>query len=184
MFAPLSSSFALQDSASPALSSTSVSTDALGTNSTTRKSGQFVLSAASRKEWIKEWCQNNLGKPTPCSAKAVYRLADRLGLLDLKDRAAQHIYKLLTVDNIAYEVFSPFSAMYDEIRKVLVDFFLTHWQDIRNSESMKTVWKQIRNGRHPGFEEVWPVIVQNLEFKPSANGNGNASSPDDNTRVL
>ena len=39
------------------------------------------------------------------------------------------------------------------IMQVLVDFFLAHWQDIRNSESMKTVWKQIRNGRHPGFEE-------------------------------
>ena len=54
---------------------------------------------------------------------------------------------------------------------------------------MKNVWLQIRNGRHPGFEEgwlftflkekfdavtnherntlVWPLIVQSLEFKPS-----------------
>lgn len=89
------------------MSSSSVSTDALGSNTTARKSAQFVPSAASRKEWIKEWCQNNFGKPTPCSAKAVYRLADStcsgmtkdcinpsfpfpgLGLLDLKDRAAQ-----------------------------------------------------------------------------------------------
>lgn len=51
---------------------------------------------------------------------------------------------------------------------------------------MKNVWVQIRNGRHPGFEDgtfeqflvpftgadirtdvVWPLIVQNLDFKPS-----------------
>jgi hypothetical protein len=92
------------------MSSASVSTDALGSNTTARKSGQFVPSATSRKEWIKEWCQNNFGKPTPCSAKAVYRLADStcsgmtknyvnlpfpgLGLLDLKDRAAQVRYSI------------------------------------------------------------------------------------------
>lgn len=51
---------------------------------------------------------------------------------------------------------------------------------------MKNVWVQIRNGRHPGFEDgvfnlftfsvqvltsgllpVWPLIVQNLDFRPS-----------------
>ncbi|KAK2465199.1 hypothetical protein APHAL10511_002553 [Amanita phalloides] len=185
MFSPLSSSFAPLDLASPPASSTNVSVavDAQGSSAPVKKSGHVVPPATSRKEWIKEWCQANPGKPTPCSAKAVYRLADRLELLDLKDRAAQHIFRSLTVDNIAYEVFSPFSATYDEIRKVLVDHFLTHWHDVRNSESMKIVWKQIRNGRHPGFEEVWPVIVQNLEFKPSI-ANGNGISPDDPLRIL
>lgn len=30
----------------------------------------------SRRAWIAEWQNNNPGRPTPCSAKAVYRLAD------------------------------------------------------------------------------------------------------------
>ena len=30
----------------------------------------------TRKEWLKDWEANNLGKVLPCSAKAVYRLAD------------------------------------------------------------------------------------------------------------
>lgn len=69
-----------------------------------------------------------------------------------------------------------------------VDFFLSHWHEIRSSETMKNVWLQIRNGRHPGFEEgseftleifdsftndsflVWPLIAQRLEFKPSTPG--------------
>ena len=34
-----------------------------------------------------------------------------------------------------------------------IDFFLEHWNDIRSSASMATVWQQIRDGRHPGFEE-------------------------------
>jgi len=108
------------------------------------------------------------------------------------------------VENIAYEVFSPFAAAFEEVRKVRllllivthphsdsqveIDFFLSHWHNIRTSGSMKNVWVQIRNGRHPGFEEgwlyniicllsfdgllmiqypVWPLIAQSLEFKPT-----------------
>ena len=75
------------------------------------------------------------------------------------------------MENIAYEAFSPFAATFEEVRKVgiplliltypqsefqvEIDFFLTHWHDIRTSSSMKNVWVQIRNGRHPGFEEGW-----------------------------
>ncbi|KAF8964175.1 hypothetical protein BDZ97DRAFT_1904491 [Flammula alnicola] len=108
----------------------------------------------SRADWIREWTRNNPGRPAPCSAKSIYRIADKL-----KERAAQHITKSLTVENIAYEVFSPFAAAFDAIRKVEIEFFLSHWQEIRASDTMKN---------HPGFEEViWPVIVQSLEFKPS-----------------
>jgi len=83
----------------------------------------------------------------------------------------QHIFKSLTVENIAFEVFSPFASTFEEIRKVSrrnvssstlliaafvkveIDFFLKNWQEIRTSDAMKKVWHQIRIGRHPGFEE-------------------------------
>ena len=126
----------------------------------------------SRAEWIREWGLANPGRPSPCSAKAVYRLADsesnpppaqresssdlshpELDLKDLKERASQHIIKSLTVTNVPHEVFSSFSAAFDEIRKVQVDFFLANWSEIRGSEAMRHVWAQIRTGRHPGFEE-------------------------------
>lgn len=69
------------------------------------------------------------------------------------DRHGQHIQKSLTVENIPFEVFSPFSATFAEVRKVQVNYFLEHWGEIRSSEAMRNVWRQIRNGRHPGFEE-------------------------------
>lgn len=125
-----------------------------------------VENPTTRREWIKRWQQYHPAQPPPCSAKAVYRLADKLGLLELKDRAYKHIQKSLSVENIPYEVFSPFSATFPDIRKVQVNYFLEHWGDVRASDAMRTVWQQIRNGRHPGFEEVWPVIAQHLEFKP------------------
>lgn len=48
-----------------------------------------------------------------------------------------------------------------------MDFFLANWREIRNSGGMVNVWQQIRNGRHPGFEDVWPLIAQNLEYRPT-----------------
>ncbi|KAG5726868.1 hypothetical protein E4T56_gene1122 [Termitomyces sp. T112] len=162
IFAPLSSMF-VPKAGNPTTSNTrspSPSEDA----STSKNNSE---TPTSRRQWIQQWKEEHPDLPVPCSAKAMYRLADRIDLPELKARASQHIVKSLTVENIAYEIFTPFAAAFEDIRKVQVDFFLGHWKDIRTSDSMRNVWQQIRNGRHPGFEEVWPVIASNLEFKPS-----------------
>lgn len=85
------------------------------------------------------------------------------------------------MDNIAYEVFSPFAAAFESVRKarqscllkqtlnkltliliqVEIEFFLAHWHEIRTSDTMKNVWVQIRNGRHPGFEDG---VIDRLNF--------------------
>ncbi|GBE83235.1 hypothetical protein SCP_0502820 [Sparassis crispa] len=192
IFAPLSSSFVASSSSAakpsvagpstPGLVASESQSTAMGMRSAHQQAdSSFVspstLSPTSRREWIAAWERNNSpGRPLPCSAKAVYRLADKLDLQELRERAFQHIVKSLSVDNVAYEVFSTFSAAFEDVRKVQVHFFLDHWTDIRGSDSMRNVWQQIRLGRHPGFEEVWPVIALNLEFKarstesPSADG--------------
>lgn len=169
VFAPLSSCFVSSRLVitSPSFPSSPRSEDTPPPTSSSRKP-TYTDSATSRKEWIRDWMKHNPGRPAPCSAKAIYREADRLDLSDLKARAAQHIFKSLAVENIAYEVFSPFASTFEEIRKVEIDFFLKNWQEIRTSDAMKNVWHQIRIGRHPGFEEVWPAIAMNLEFKPDA----------------
>lgn len=120
----------------------------------------------SRSDWVRAWMHANPGKPAPCSAKACYRLADKLGLTELRARAFQHIVKSLTVTNVPYEVFSSFSAAFEDIRKVQVEFFLMNWSEIKSNDAMRNVFQQIRLGRHPGFEEVWPAIIVNLEFMP------------------
>ncbi|KAI6129990.1 hypothetical protein EDD17DRAFT_1176409 [Pisolithus thermaeus] len=168
VFAPFSSSFTVltsqQKQAANAL--TQAASESQSSLVDNQKMPVHVDNPTSRREWIKRWQQNHPIEPAPCSAKAVYRLADKLGLLELKERASQHIQKSLSVENIPYEVFSPFSAMFPDIRKVQVKYFLEHWAEVRTSEGMQTVWQQIRRGRHPGFEEIWPVIVQSLEFNP------------------
>lgn len=82
----------------------------------------------SRKEWIRQWTDEHgisstpddpdpVG-PRPVSAKAIYRLADKLDLPALRLRAYQHICSELTSQNIPAEVFSRFSSTFDEVRKV------------------------------------------------------------------
>ncbi|KAH7914269.1 hypothetical protein BJ138DRAFT_1144217 [Hygrophoropsis aurantiaca] len=178
VFAPLSSSFSpaarpakAVETSLPAPSSESQSNLLDGQKNATQADNQ-TNPPTTRKDWIKRWQQSHLERPAPCSAKAVYRLADKLDLVALKERASQHIQRSLTVGNIPYEVFSPFSATFADIRKVQVNFFLEHWGEIRASDAMRNVWQQIRIGRHPGFEEVWPYIAQHLEFNPRAGGVG------------
>ncbi|WWD00312.1 hypothetical protein V866_007223 [Kwoniella sp. B9012] len=190
-FAPLSSSFEHQI---PRRSSTTTINNA-GINPVNSTSPD-AENPKSRSEWISRWMYERdidpppppltsssytddeddeededadiyvLG-PRPVSAKAVYRLADKLDLPALKLRAFQHICAGLTAGNVPAEVFSRFSNTYEDIRKVQVAFFLKHWSEIKKSETMTQIWQQIRNGKHVGFEEVWPLIVSQLDFRPA-----------------
>ncbi|KAF8133856.1 hypothetical protein EV363DRAFT_1258331 [Boletus edulis] len=177
VFAPLASSFT-----ATALSKRRVTTATPSDSQSSLHDGPkapvHMDCPMSRREWIKEWQQSRLGRPAPCSAKAAYRLADKLGLLELRERAYQHIQKSLSVENIPYEVFSPFSATFAEVRKIQVSYFLEHWGEIRASDAMRNVWRQIRNGRHPGFEEVWPSIALYLEFNPRTVPSAEVESPE------
>jgi hypothetical protein len=56
--------------------------------------------------------------PRPVSAKAIYRLADKLDLPALKLRAFQHIIGELNSQNVPAEVFSRFSSTFEDVRKV------------------------------------------------------------------
>ncbi|TBU26008.1 hypothetical protein BD311DRAFT_763462 [Dichomitus squalens] len=123
--------------------------------------GSLAAASRSRKEWLAEWERNNPSRPRPASAKSVYRLADKLELQDLKERAFHHIVKSLTVENVAHEAFSAFSAAFEDIRKVEVKYMFDHWLEVRKGPLLN-IGQQLRLGRFPGFEEVWPTIIQNL----------------------
>ncbi|GAA6048051.1 hypothetical protein JCM3770_000167 [Rhodotorula araucariae] len=102
----------------------------------------------------------------PASAKAIYRLADKMGLAELKERAYEHVVSSLTAENIVYEVFGSFSSRFDEIRRVEVAFLLDKWSEVRAGPQMRKVFEYLRSpSRFPGFEDVWLEIVQNLEVR-------------------
>ncbi|ODO03145.1 hypothetical protein I350_05990 [Cryptococcus amylolentus CBS 6273] len=140
----------------------------------------------NRLEWLRRWMADHdidpppspsstFGEPSyelhvgprPVSAKSIYRLADKLDILPLKLRAYHHICSQLTANNVPAEVFSRFSATFEDVRKVQVECFLANWGEIKKSDVMMDIWKNIRLGKHVGFEDVWPLIVKQLDFKPS-----------------
>ncbi|EPQ26042.1 uncharacterized protein PFL1_06495 [Pseudozyma flocculosa PF-1] len=167
-FSPLTSSFLSTEAAAEESSSGSGVCMAngdvrWGSSSTDVFNDEMRKAHAMRKEHIDMWCARFPDKPVPCSAKAMYRLADKLQITDLKRRAQEHIANSLTVKNIVWEVFSGFNTQFKDIRKIETDYLLKHWKEVKKSRAMKTIF--FRSSAHPGLAEVWPYLLSQLEYK-------------------
>lgn len=94
---------------------------------------------------------------------------------ELKDRAFRHIVKSLTVENVAVEAFSAFSAAFEDVRKVRIMFSTCHlapltlvlqvqiafmfqnWMAVRTG-ALANIGQLLRIGKLPGFEEgAWSL---------------------------
>ncbi|KAG8793347.1 hypothetical protein FRC12_003002 [Ceratobasidium sp. 428] len=172
IFAPLKSQFMPSSpptsSFAQAIPHLPISSDGAPMNSPGMGVIRSDSAGGGRRGWVRDWEANNPDRPSPCSAKAIYRLADKLDLNELKSRAFAHITKHLSIQNVPFELFSGFSAAFGDVRKVQMDFALQNWAQIRNGESMRQVTQELRSGRHPGYEEVMPLLLAQLEYKPIA----------------
>lgn len=115
-----------------------------------------------RQEVIDMLHRKNPDRPTACSAKSMYRLADKLHLPELKSRAHQHIAVHLDQMNIVWETFSSFTCRYPEILNIEVDYLLRNWKSIRKGSPLKSVFA--RGHAHPGLGEVWPILLKQLTW--------------------
>ncbi|KAJ1033906.1 hypothetical protein NDA16_000114 [Ustilago loliicola] len=131
-----------------------------------------------RQHVIDEYCSSHTNVPAPCSAKSMYRLADKLQIPELKTRAQEELANNLTVDNIVWEVFSGFNAQFPAIRKMETDFLLKHWGEVKRTDVMKSIFS--RPAAHPGLADVWPLLLSQLEFRGGvgASGSGSAGEKD------
>ncbi|CAD6889263.1 unnamed protein product [Tilletia laevis] len=171
-FAPLTSTFLSSDMSIDELGGFP-STDRDSTNAD-KFAVEMHKAHKKRKELIESYCSQNADKPQPCSAKAMYKLADKLHIEDLRMRAQDHIASSLTVQCIVYEVFGNFTMRFPEIRKMETEFLLKHWAQVKKSIAMKTIFS--RSAAHPGLAEVWPYLLSQLEYKREE-----ASSSDEET---
>ena len=121
---------------------------------------------AVRQQVIDEYCATHANVPATCSAKSMYRLADKLQIPELKKRAQDELANNLTVDNIVWEVFSGFNSQFPAIRKMETDFLLKHWSEVKGTEVMKSIFS--RPSAHPGLADVWPHLLSQLEFRGSS----------------
>ena len=105
---------------------------------------------ASRAESLKK--QPTL--PPPVSPKSVYRLAHLLEREELQKLALDSFASSLTINGAAAELFSPASLAYDKLRKVVVDFVVKHWKEVRATEAWHTARAKVASGQTEGGAQV------------------------------
>lgn len=166
-FAPLTSSFLPSDVAADDAPSSNSSVSLFASRRGRVPSGRFSEEMEKARKKRKSLIESHLAsypeKPSPCSAKAMYRLADKLDIPDLKQRAQDHIAMSLTIQNIVWEVFSGFTAHYPDILKMETDFLLKYWPQVKRINAMKSIF--LRHSAHPGLAQVWPHLLECLEYK-------------------
>jgi hypothetical protein len=113
----------------------------------------------ARIDFLSAAHDKNPDLPLPVSAKSVYRLADFLGLDELRQRSLYYLKASLSVQNVATELFSPTSINHAEWRTVCIDFVHRHRVAVKTSENWEAVLGRIEAGNCPAAA---PVLVQVL----------------------
>ena len=118
---------------------------------------------SSRAEWSRSVTASAGDAPSSSSsaaalsdAKAIYAVADKLMLPELKHRAFEHIKRSLSPAIVAYEAFGTFSARFPEVQAYEVSVFLQHWPAVRASPAIKNVFAMVAAGQGSwsGFQDV------------------------------
>ncbi|KAH8078387.1 hypothetical protein BXZ70DRAFT_961562 [Cristinia sonorae] len=76
-----------------------------------------------RQEFLSRHSTEHPLLPCPCSPKSMYRLADIVGLNELKAKAFDNLQSRLDSSKILNEVFSEFTSRYPDVVKAEVDHF-------------------------------------------------------------
>ncbi|GAA5855282.1 hypothetical protein JCM5353_006135 [Sporobolomyces roseus] len=84
--------------------------------------------------------------PIPASPKSIYRLAHLLELPDLTDLARQCFGSQLSPQNVAFELYTDVASIYPEIRDIAIDYAVTHWAEVSESEAYREVRNRAENG--------------------------------------
>ncbi|GAA6041205.1 hypothetical protein JCM8097_008342 [Rhodosporidiobolus ruineniae] len=94
-----------------------------------------TVSLASRRSYLLEQSETRDDAVGPASAHAIYRLADKLDLPDLKKRAKEAIVGGFTVENVLYELISTFAHQFDEMRDAAIKFAMANWDEVKKTPS-------------------------------------------------
>ncbi|PWN27889.1 hypothetical protein BDZ90DRAFT_231662 [Jaminaea rosea] len=138
----------------------------------------------ARQAIITSYVSSHPTRPAPCSAKAIYRLADKLDLPDLRARAQAHIASQLTVGNVVWEAFSSFASRHTAIRDVQLAFLYSKWGEVKKTKAMRCLLMRSGSGAHPGLPEVWPQLLSQLEYRqPSDEGEGHEGEGQEGKQV-
>ena len=92
--------------------------------------------------------------PPPVSPKSVYRLAHLLERAELQKMALDSLASSLTISGAVHELFSPVSVAYDTVRKVIVNFVVDNWKEVKPTEAWQAVRAKVASGQMEGGAQV------------------------------
>ncbi|KAF7340387.1 hypothetical protein MVEN_01958200 [Mycena venus] len=99
-----------------------------------------------------------------CSPKSMYRLADKLGLEDLRVLALASISSRLSENNILQEVFSFYSSVYPVIQDLEIGILASNFSD-KASEGLKEISKAICEGEKPYCADTLFKVIRKMGGK-------------------
>lgn len=124
---------------------------------------------ASRHQAIRVSVGRVVGLPVPASPKSVYRLARLLQLDQLERLALREIGTQLTVENVAYELFSDVAGVYEDVREMLLQFAVENWAAVKDTASMQEMEALAEAGELPPNVAVVAMrLAKRLVNKSSA----------------
>ncbi|GAA5957289.1 hypothetical protein JCM3765_000414 [Sporobolomyces pararoseus] len=98
----------------------------------------------------------------PASPHALYRLADKLDVPEVKKLTKLAIVNGLTVENVLYELISTFSYHYPEMQEAALTFALEHWEKVKLTSAFQQVITGSCLGRIEGANEIWMKLLMKL----------------------
>ncbi|CAK5264166.1 unnamed protein product [Mycena citricolor] len=98
-----------------------------------------------------------------CSAKSMYKLADKFDLADLKTRSMNFIKGQLSPENIVHEAFSTFTSLFEEIQAIEVQYLMTQLKKPGVSERMADMIDMVNNGERRGT--VLKLFIEEIKKK-------------------
>ncbi|BGP05246.1 hypothetical protein JCM10049v2_001051 [Rhodotorula toruloides] len=107
----------------------------------------LVCAASTRSMAIKTAIDaQTVPVPPPVSAKSVYRLAHLLKLDSLASFALSQIRSQLTIENVAYTLYSDIASAYPEVQSAALDFAVEKWEKVVGAEATNEMERLAEGG--------------------------------------
>ncbi|KAI0339997.1 hypothetical protein BDW22DRAFT_1360470 [Trametopsis cervina] len=117
---------------------------------------------AFRRRERRKHCEDNPNLPPLCSPKSIYRLADIVGIQELKDLALKDLESRITAETISQEMFSKFSSTYEEVLQMeLENLYANCMLAVVMPELLERI-ASITHGDLPHSEVVLSALIRKL----------------------
>lgn len=103
--------------------------------------------------------------PPPVSPKSVYRLAHLIQREELQQLALDALSSSLTNEGAAYELFSPVSIAYPDVKKVVLGYVVKKWEEVQASESWTEMREKAITGEIEGTAQILFGLLSALHGK-------------------